>query len=248
VDKEHGLLWQLLKQFAGTLQATLHPALYAQKLREIGKDLGLDLASQVRPSHQHAHRQADPLRAKQDYQRWLDWVNTQWGGAYRPQFETPHKVRVDVPRCPFKDLATDDPTICQLEAALFGGVAGEYFGYAKVALARGAGTPPRDCRLTLYLERTPEALAQEGLTFGSGPLGAARDQTAAAARRVLAQVTPRERKVLELVAEGLSDREIAAALRVSVRTVEGHMAKIRDKTGIRSRSALVRVVLQANAF
>jgi DNA-binding CsgD family transcriptional regulator len=65
---------------------------------------------------------------------------------------------------------------------------------------------------------------------------------------VLAQVTPRERKVLELVAEGLSDREIAAALRVSVRTVEGHMAKIRDKTGIRSRSALVRVVLQANAF
>lgn len=248
VNKEQNLLWQLLEQFADALRATLHPALYEQKLREIGKDLGLELARQARPSNQRAHTQASPFHAKQEYQRWLDWTNTQWGEPYRYQFETPHKVRIDIPRCPFKDLATDNPSICQLEAALVGSVGGEHFGYAKVAIARGAGAPPHDCRLTVHLERTPEALAQEGSTFVPGPRSAAQEEAAASARRVLTQVTPRERKVLELVAEGLSDREIAAALGVSVRTVEGHMAKIRDKTAIRSRSALVRLVLQANSF
>jgi non-specific serine/threonine protein kinase len=50
-------------------------------------------------------------------------------------------------------------------------------------------------------------------------------------------LTPRELEILRLIAAGLADREIAAALSVSRRTVTNHVASIRAKLGVRSRSA-----------
>ena len=50
-------------------------------------------------------------------------------------------------------------------------------------------------------------------------------------------LTAREREVLSLVAQGLSDREIAAALFVSPRTVNGHVSKILSRLQLESRSA-----------
>jgi DNA-binding CsgD family transcriptional regulator len=59
----------------------------------------------------------------------------------------------------------------------------------------------------------------------------------APASRPRVQLTPRETDVLRLLAVGLPDREIADALFVSVRTVEGHVARILAKLGVRSRTA-----------
>jgi DNA-binding CsgD family transcriptional regulator len=53
-----------------------------------------------------------------------------------------------------------------------------------------------------------------------------------------ADLTPREREVLQLVARGLSNREIAAALSVSERTAESHVASILAKRGMTSRGQL----------
>ena len=48
-------------------------------------------------------------------------------------------------------------------------------------------------------------------------------------------LSPREVEVLHLLAAGQTNREIAAALVVSVRTVDHHLAKIYRKTGSRGR-------------
>ncbi len=54
------------------------------------------------------------------------------------------------------------------------------------------------------------------------------------------ELTPRERDVLRLVAQGLTDREIGERLHISVRTVQNQLTAIREKTGFRRRSELTR--------
>jgi DNA-binding NarL/FixJ family response regulator len=50
------------------------------------------------------------------------------------------------------------------------------------------------------------------------------------------RLTPREREVASLVAQGLPNREIAAALTISERTAENHVEHILTKLGFRSRA------------
>jgi DNA-binding NarL/FixJ family response regulator len=54
------------------------------------------------------------------------------------------------------------------------------------------------------------------------------------------ELTETEWRVASLVAEGLSNREVADRLFVSVRTVEGHLSGIYRKLGVRSRTELAR--------
>jgi len=48
----------------------------------------------------------------------------------------------------------------------------------------------------------------------------------------------REQEVLKLVAQGCTDREVGNRLYISPRTVQNHLARIREKTGLRRRSEL----------
>lgn len=54
-----------------------------------------------------------------------------------------------------------------------------------------------------------------------------------------AAATPAETRILGLVCRGLSNREIARALVVSVRTVESHVSHLLAKTGCRNRTQLL---------
>jgi DNA-binding NarL/FixJ family response regulator len=57
-------------------------------------------------------------------------------------------------------------------------------------------------------------------------------------------LTGREREALRLVAQGLTDKEIAARMYISVRTVQNHLSAIRDKTGMHRRAALTRWAIE----
>ena len=58
-------------------------------------------------------------------------------------------------------------------------------------------------------------------------------------------LTPRERELLVLVAQGRTDAQIAAELFISIRTVRSHLDRIRDKTGSRRRADLTMLALRA---
>ncbi|OAB59763.1 two-component system response regulator [Phormidium willei BDU 130791] len=57
-------------------------------------------------------------------------------------------------------------------------------------------------------------------------------------------LTPREESVLELVAQGLMNKEIASRLETSVRNVEKYVSRLFSKTGTNSRTELVRYALE----
>jgi DNA-binding NarL/FixJ family response regulator len=58
------------------------------------------------------------------------------------------------------------------------------------------------------------------------------------------QLTPRQREVLQLVAEGKSMKEIAQILEISVRTVEFHKSGIMQELGCRSTAELTRYAIE----
>lgn len=60
----------------------------------------------------------------------------------------------------------------------------------------------------------------------------------------LAVLTARERQVLRLVAEGLTNKEVAATLGVAVKTVEAHRANLMRKLDLHDLSALIRFALR----
>jgi DNA-binding NarL/FixJ family response regulator len=67
---------------------------------------------------------------------------------------------------------------------------------------------------------------------------------AAAEARAEDPLTPREREVAGLVAQALSNREVARTLVLSERTVESHVRSILAKTGLTTRTELTRWYLQ----
>jgi len=58
-------------------------------------------------------------------------------------------------------------------------------------------------------------------------------------------ITPRELEILELIASGLSNREIAAKIFVSENTVKTHSSRLFDKLGAKRRTQAVRLGKQA---
>jgi two-component system response regulator NreC len=57
-------------------------------------------------------------------------------------------------------------------------------------------------------------------------------------------LTPREREVLQLAAEGMTSPEISVRLHISPRTVENHRANLMKKLGLENQSELVRHALR----
>ena len=60
------------------------------------------------------------------------------------------------------------------------------------------------------------------------------------------KLTPREREVVRLLAQSSSNKEIAAALGISVRAAETHRATLMRKLGINSLAGLVRYAIRNN--
>lgn len=91
----------------------------------------------------------------------------------------------------------------------------------------------RAAKATWYVEQLERWATQHGLAF---PAERAQEESKSFAPR--SQLTTREREVAALVAQGLSNKEIAAKLVISERTVEGHVERVLGKLGFRSRTQI----------
>jgi DNA-binding CsgD family transcriptional regulator len=121
--------------------------------------------------------------------------------------------------------------------------------FDRARLPMEAATTHRELARQLAASR-PEAAVEEARTAlrGFEQLGAAReaDETASVLRRLgvrgqtgpkgLGMLSQRERQVLELVAEGLTNTEIAARLFISTKTAGNHVSNVLMKLGVRSRT------------
>jgi Response regulator len=73
-----------------------------------------------------------------------------------------------------------------------------------------------------------------------GPLG---ERGRSVEVRGFSRLTGREREVLQLITDGLSNKEIGRVLGISPRTVEVHRARTMEKLGAKNAADLIRIVL-----
>lgn len=131
-------------------------------------------------------------------------------------------------------------------------------GYVTRLLRAGAGGYLLKRTAAAELVRAIRTLAAGGTYVDPSLAGALLTEPGRASRAkpaeradgagVAAAPTPREAEVLRLVAHGHSNKEIAAALELSVKTIETHKANAMTKLGLRSRAAVVRFGMDQRWF
>ena len=123
---------------------------------------------------------------------------------------------------------------------------GNRFEEARTRLAYGERLR-RDRRVSEAREQLSIAMSAFSTVGATGWEKRARDELDAAGARLPRRasnvpLTPQERRIAQLVAEGLTNKEIASQLVISTKTVEGHLLNIFEKLGVRSRTQVARAV------
>jgi predicted ArsR family transcriptional regulator len=70
--------------------------------------------------------------------------------------------------CPFAEKVIDRPAMCMMTSNVFGSIAADNLGYAKVELQETIATGAPECQVVIYLKPTPEAEASEGREYFKG--------------------------------------------------------------------------------
>jgi predicted ArsR family transcriptional regulator len=68
-------------------------------------------------------------------------------------------------RCPFEEKVLGRPSMCMMTSNVFGSIAAENLGYAKVELQETIAAGHPGCRVVVHLQPTPEAEAGEGREY-----------------------------------------------------------------------------------
>lgn len=119
---------------------------------------------------------------------------------------------------------------------------------ARLELARALTALGRDEAAAAETRTARDGLVALGAERDVARLDAASGEGQAAGPRSVGELTPRELEVLRLVAQGLSDAEIAERLVLSQHTVHRHVANVRVKLRLPSRAAAVAYAARAGVL
>jgi predicted ArsR family transcriptional regulator len=79
--------------------------------------------------------------------------------------ETDEKIVLGNRQCPFGDKVIGRPAMCMMTSNVFGVIAAENLGHAKVALEETIAEGAPGCRVTVYLKHTAESEAAKGRDY-----------------------------------------------------------------------------------
>lgn len=152
----------LIRELAGTLQDVVGMEEASGFISVVGQRVGEQIDSEYRRAL------ALPRLDREQVARVLVDLKRRIQGDFFIVEEDDEKIVLGNRACPFADKVLDRPALCMMTSNVFGVIAAENLGYAKIVIDRSIARRDPECRVVVYLKATPEAEAVQGREyFGS---------------------------------------------------------------------------------
>lgn len=152
----------LIRELSGTLQDVVGLPEASGFVSVVGQRVGEILDAQYKQA-----LQVSDLSREQIGPVLIDLKRRIQGDFYVIE-ETEEKIVFGNRRCPFAEKVIDRPALCMMTSNVFGAIASQNLGYAKVSLEKTIARGDGQCRVTLYLRPTDASDAAEGREYIKG--------------------------------------------------------------------------------
>jgi predicted ArsR family transcriptional regulator len=152
-------LRNLIRELAGTLQDVVGLDEASGFISVVGQRIG----DQINHDYKRA-LQVDQLDRAQVAEVLVD-LKRRIQGSFRVLEENEDKIVLANRDCPFAEKVVGRPAMCMMTSNVFGVIAAENLGQAKVVLNETIAEGAAGCRVTVYLRTTPESEAAKGREY-----------------------------------------------------------------------------------
>jgi predicted ArsR family transcriptional regulator len=154
-----GFLRDLLRELSGTLQEVVGLEEASGFISVVGQKIGDRINAAYRSGLQVSN-----LSRPQVAQVLVDLKRRIQGDFYVIE-ESDEKIVLGNRKCPFAEKVIGRPALCMMTSNVFGVIAAENLGRAKVVLEETIARGSSMCRVTVYLESTPDSEAASGREY-----------------------------------------------------------------------------------
>ena len=152
----------LIRHLSGTLEDVVGLREAAGFVSVVGQRMGEDMNATYRQA-----LQVDRLNRKQVSQVLVDLKRRIQGDFYVIE-ESDDKIVLGNRACPFAEKVIGRTSMCMMTSNVFGAIAAENLGYAKVVLEQTIAAGDKGCRVVVHLKPTAEAGQAEGREYVRG--------------------------------------------------------------------------------
>ncbi|MBX3602730.1 MAG: hypothetical protein KF863_19090 [Rubrivivax sp.] len=152
-------LRSLLRELSGTLQDVVGLDEAAGFLSVVGQRIGDQLDADYRRAlGRESLSRPEVAAVLVDLKRRIQ-------GDFRVEHQDDERLVFRNRRCPFGDKVVGRPSLCMMTSNVFGVIAAQNLGQAKVVLEQTIADGAPGCRVVVHLQPTPEAQAAEGREY-----------------------------------------------------------------------------------
>lgn len=152
----------LIRELAGTLQDIVGLEEASGFISVVGQNMGRQIDRDYKAALEVSH-----LTREQVVDVLVDLKRRIEGDFYVIE-QTDEKIILGNRVCPFAEKVINRPAMCMMTSNVFGSIAAENLGYAKVQLQETIALGASQCRVVVYLKSTPEAEESQGREYFKG--------------------------------------------------------------------------------
>ena len=213
-----------------SLEELLHPELLNGLLNGAGQKLGREASARYRLTRKKKSESCTPMgyvRAMTAGEIW----------SAEPIEVTPNLIRFVIHGFP---TLNHKGALTPIISGFFGSAAADQFGTVRVVVSPG---PKEECPTYMVSVCLGEAMPsrKEGDLYTGPENASSEDRRRAMDHEPLSCLSRRELEILTQIGKGCSDKEIATALHLSLRTIQNATSRICQKLGVRNRAKIIQI-------